>query len=149
MLEKIDVAQNRKAKPPFVILKQTEPKKISSKHSGVKRLEQQQNRSSDQTVKRKRCSYCVSKSEISKVNQDNQLLSHQINQLQERLNYLVVEEVTAQQVEQVKIFFPNVLVKLALNNIRNCIHITGENKFRNFSTDSGHFGNLRRKHEYE
>lgn len=126
MLQKIDVAQNRKLKQPFVILKQTEPKNTSSKHSGVKRLRQQQNRSSDQTVKRKRCSYCDFKSEISKLNQDNQLLSNQINQLQERLSYLVtvVEEVTAQQVEQVRFFSPNVLIKLAFNNIRNCILYT-------------------------
>lgn len=101
------MTQNSKVKQPFVILKQAEPKEISSKHSGVKRLEQQQKRSSDQTAKRKRCSYCFFKSKISKLNQDNQLLSHQINHLQERLNYLVtvVEEVTAQQVEQVNIFF--------------------------------------------
>lgn len=126
-MEKIDVAQhefgsalngkdeqNREVKQLFVILKQIEPKEISSKHSGIKRLKQQQKRSSDQTVKMKRCSYCDFKSEISKLNQDNHQLSHQLNQLQERLNYLVtvVEEVTAQQVEQVEEIFQMFLQNL-------------------------------------
>lgn len=59
--------------------------------------------SSDQTPKRKRCSHFDCESEISKLVSDNQNLLFQINQLQERLDYLVtvVEEVTEQQVIQV------------------------------------------------
>lgn len=59
--------------------------------------------SSDQTSKRKRCSHIDCKSEISKLVGDNQNLLLQINQLQERLDYLVtvIEEVTEQQVNQV------------------------------------------------
>lgn len=59
--------------------------------------------SSDQTSKRKRCSHFDCKSEISKLVSDNQNLLLQINQLQERLDYLVtvIEEVTEQQVNQV------------------------------------------------